>query len=38
MTRKLAINGGEPVRSEPFLTWPITGRRESELQVSPFSV
>jgi L-glutamine:2-deoxy-scyllo-inosose/3-amino-2,3-dideoxy-scyllo-inosose aminotransferase len=31
VTARLAINGGEPVRSRPFPTWPVTTERELEL-------
>jgi len=31
MTEKLAIDGGTPVRSKPFPSWPMWGKREEEL-------
>jgi dTDP-4-amino-4,6-dideoxygalactose transaminase len=31
VTPRLAINGGEPLRSRPFPTWPVTTERELEL-------
>ena len=31
MREKLAIHGGEPVRTEPYPTWPMAGGREEEL-------
>jgi len=31
MREKLAIHGGEPVRTKPFPTWPMAGEREEEL-------
>jgi L-glutamine:2-deoxy-scyllo-inosose/3-amino-2,3-dideoxy-scyllo-inosose aminotransferase len=31
MTQRLAIDGGEPVRREPFPHWPVAGAREAEL-------
>ncbi len=31
MTSPLAIDGGIPVRTEPFPAWPVWGRREEEL-------
>ncbi|HEY9077950.1 MAG TPA: DegT/DnrJ/EryC1/StrS family aminotransferase [Anaerolineaceae bacterium] len=31
MNKKLAIDGGTPVRTEPFHPWPIYGAREEEL-------
>lgn len=31
MTTTLAINGGTPVRTQPFSNWPVYGQREEEL-------
>jgi len=31
MGEKLAIDGGKPVRSKPFPSWPMWGKREEEL-------
>lgn len=31
MTHQLAIDGGTPVRTEPFPAWPVWGERESQL-------
>jgi len=31
MKEKLAIHGGEPVRTKPYPTWPMAGAREEEL-------
>ena len=31
MGQKLAIHGGQPVRTEPFPSWPVAGAREEEL-------
>ena len=31
MSEKLAIHGGEPIRTEPYPTWPTAGAREEEL-------
>ena len=31
MSEKLAIHGGEPIRTEPYPSWPVAGAREEEL-------
>ncbi|MCY4585031.1 MAG: DegT/DnrJ/EryC1/StrS family aminotransferase [Bryobacterales bacterium] len=31
MSKKLAIHGGEPIRTEPYPSWPVAGAREEEL-------
>ncbi len=31
MSEKLAIHGGEPIRTAPYPTWPMAGTREEEL-------
>ena len=36
MSKKLAIDGGIPVRSnQPWLTWPLVNQQEWETEIEP---